>query len=104
MNRRTTSVSLPPSPTLWSTQEDIRQAEAKRVAGTLLPDVLTYDPTRPARFPDNGRTLTDDAFDSFVRILTNGKVTEDKVGAHGDLLCDFPYVGPPHRGVSNGRA
>src|SRR5579864_8949095 len=25
-------------------------AEAKRVAGTLLPDVLTYDPARPARF------------------------------------------------------
>ena len=72
-------------------------AEAKRVAGTLLPDVLTYDPARPARFPDNGRTLTDDAFDSFISILTNGKVTEDKVGAHGDLLRDFPYVGPPHQ-------
>jgi hypothetical protein len=79
-------------------------AEAKRVAGTLLPDVLPYDPTRPASFPDNGRTLTDDAFDSFIRILTNGKVTEDKVGSHGDLLIDFPHVGPPHRGVSNGRA
>jgi hypothetical protein len=71
--------------------------EAKRVAGTLLPDVLPYDPTRPASFPDNGRTLTDDAFDSFIHILTNGKVTEDKVGAHGDLLLDFPYVGPPHQ-------
>ena len=79
-------------------------AEAKRVAGTLLPDVLPYDPTRPASFPDNGRTLTDDAFDVFVRILTNGKVAEDKVGSHGDLSIDFPYVGPPHRGVSNGRA
>src|ERR1700738_4846953 len=72
-------------------------AEAKRVAGTLLPDVLSYDPTRPACFPDNGRTLTDDAFDSFFRILTNGKVTEDKVGPHGDLLLEFPYVGPPHQ-------
>lgn len=72
-------------------------AEAKRVAGTLLPDVLTYDPTRPASFPDNGRTLTDDAFDSFIHILTNGKVTEDKVGPHSDLLLEFPYVGPPHQ-------
>jgi len=72
-------------------------AEAKRVAGTLLPDVLSYDPARPAVFPDNGRTLTDDAFDSFIRILTNGKVTEDKVGPHGDLLLEFPYVGPPHQ-------
>src|SRR5258706_7732056 len=72
-------------------------AEAKRVARTLLPDVLSYDPTRPASFPDNGRTLTDDAFDSFIRILTNGKVTEDTEGPHGDLLLEFPYVGPPHQ-------
>ena len=72
-------------------------AEAKRVAGTLLPDVLPYDPGRRASFPDNGRTLTDDAFDVFIRILTNGRVTEDKVGAHGDLLLEFPYVGPPHQ-------
>jgi hypothetical protein len=71
--------------------------QAKRVAGTLLPDVLPYDPTRLASFPDNGRTLTDDAFDSFIRILTNGKVTEDKVGPHGDLLLEFPYVGSPHQ-------
>jgi hypothetical protein len=72
-------------------------AEAKRVAGTLLPDVLPYDPTRPASFPDNGRTLTDDGFDFFMRVLTNGKVTGDRVGAHDDLLLEFPYVGPPHQ-------
>jgi hypothetical protein len=72
-------------------------AEAKRVAGTLLPDVLPYDPTWPASFPHNGRTLTDDAFDTFIRILTNGKVTEDKVGPHNDLLHEFPYVGSPHQ-------
>jgi hypothetical protein len=23
-------------------------------------------------------------------------VTEDKVDAHGDLLAEFPYLGPPH--------
>jgi hypothetical protein len=72
-------------------------AEAKRVAGTLLPDVLPYDPTRLASFPDNGRTLTDDAFDCFIRILTNGRVTEDNVGPHSDLLLEFPHVGPPHQ-------
>src|SRR5450432_1888230 len=72
-------------------------AEAKRVAGTLLPDVLSYDPRRRASFPDNGRTLADDAFESFIRILTNGKVMKDKVAPHGDLLREFPYVGPPHR-------
>jgi hypothetical protein len=72
-------------------------AEAKRVAGTLLPDVMPYDPTRQASFPDNGRTLTDDAFDWFMRVLTNGRVSGDSVGPHGDLLREFPYVGPPHR-------
>jgi len=71
--------------------------EAKRVAGTLLPDVMPYAPARPASFPDNGRTLTDDAFDWFMRVLTNGRVTGDGVGPHADLLSEFPYVGPPHK-------
>jgi hypothetical protein len=66
------------------------------VAGTLLPEVLSYDPTRPASFPDSGRTLTDDAVDFFLAMFTNGKVTEDKAGPHGDLLAEFPYVGAPH--------
>jgi hypothetical protein len=70
--------------------------EAKRLAGTMLPEVLSYDPTRPASFPDSGRTLTDDAADAFLATLTNGKVTGDKVGPHGDLLAEFPYLGPPH--------
>jgi Domain of unknown function (DUF4331) len=70
--------------------------EARRVARTLLPDVLSYDPRRPASFPTNGRTLTDDAADAFLAVLTNGKVTGDKVGPHGDLLDEFPYLGSPH--------
>jgi len=70
--------------------------EAIRATRTLLPDIMPYDPTRPASFPSNGRKLTDDAADGFVAILTNGKVTEDGVGPHGDLLTEFPYLGPPH--------
>src|SRR5262249_49452681 len=70
--------------------------DAKRVAGTLLPDILRYDPTRPASFGVNGRALRDDVSDAFVSILTNGKVTSDKAGPHDDLLAEFPYLGPPH--------
>ena len=70
--------------------------EARRVARTLLPDMLSYDPRRPASFPRNGRTLTDDAADAFLAVLTNGKVTGDRVGPHGDLLIEFPYLGAPH--------
>jgi hypothetical protein len=51
------------------------------VARTPLPDIL-YDPKRPAAYPDNGRTLSDDVTDVFISILTNGKVTGDKVGPH----------------------
>jgi hypothetical protein len=70
--------------------------EAKRVAAAMLPDVMGYDPARPVAYPDNGRALTDDVVDHFVATLTNGKVREDKVGSHGDLLPEFPYLGPPH--------
>jgi hypothetical protein len=72
-------------------------AEATRVAGTLLPDVLHFDPALPASYPENGRALTDDVVDFFLPLLTNGKVTADKVGPHKDLLTVFPYVGPPHK-------
>jgi hypothetical protein len=75
----------------WSTGDAPEEAKAAR---TLLPDVLSYGPTAP--HPSRGRTLTDDAADAFLTILTNGKVTEDKVGPHGDLLSEFPYLGPPH--------
>ena len=70
--------------------------EARRAAGILLPDILPFDPRKPASYPANGRTLTDDAIDVFLSILTNGKVTRDNVGAHEDLLASFPYLGPPY--------
>jgi hypothetical protein len=69
----------------------------RRVAATLLPDVLHYDPTRPAAFPNNGRALADDVVDFFLPILTNGKVKGDNVGPHKDLLAEFPYVSAPHK-------
>jgi len=68
---------------------------AKAVARKLLPDILYYDPRLPVRYPDNGRTLTDDVVDLFFSIYKNAKIT-DKVGPHGDLLDEFPYLGPPH--------
>jgi hypothetical protein len=70
--------------------------EARRVAGTLLPDLIYYDSARPASFPQNGRKPSDDAADTFLAIITDGKVKGDGIGVHGDLLPDFPYLGPPH--------
>jgi Domain of unknown function (DUF4331) len=71
--------------------------EATRVAGTLLPDMLSYDPRQPASYPANGRTLSDDVSDAFLSTITNGKVTRDNVGPHNDLLGSFPYLGSPHK-------
>ena len=68
---------------------------AKAVARKLLPGILSHNPGEPARFPNNGRTLTDDVVDLFFSMYSNRKVT-DKVGPHGDLLDEFPYLGPPH--------
>ena len=73
---------------------------AKRAAGILLPDILPYDPSKPASYPSNGRTLTDDAIDVFLSILTNARVKGDGVGPHTDLLTSFPYFGTPHKARS----
>jgi hypothetical protein len=40
--------------------------------------------------------LTDDVSDAFISVVTNGKVSGDKVGPHRDLLPEFPFLGPPH--------
>ena len=70
--------------------------DARNVASTLLPDILSYDPRKPVCYPHNGRTLTDDVADLFFSLYANKNVT-DKVGPHDDLLSEFPYLGPPHR-------
>jgi hypothetical protein len=69
--------------------------EAEALAATLLPDVLEYRTSEPAAFP-NGRTLTDDTADWTLELLTRGRLTNDLVGPHTDLLSTFPYLGRPH--------
>jgi hypothetical protein len=70
-------------------------AEARNLAEELLPDVLTYDWSNPAGYP-NGRRLSDDILDVRVAMLTRARVTSDLVGPHRDLLDEFPYLGVPH--------
>ena len=65
------------------------------MAGNLLPDILLYDPSRPAAYPHNGRALSDDAMDGFISILTNGKVTGDNVGPHTGPTKTDPRSGWP---------
>lgn len=69
--------------------------EAQAAAMMVLPDILRYDRTKPAAYP-NGRVLTDDAFSMRFAWLTHGKVTPTGLQPHADLLTEFPYVGLPN--------
>ena len=90
-------VSSPSSRTRWSTPVDIRRRKQRGWPGPCCRTSSTMIPRGRRSFPNNGRTLTDDVVDFFLPLLTNGKVTQDKVGPHKDLLAEFPYVGPPHK-------
>ena len=74
---------------------DYTLTQAQGLADFLLPDVLTYD-TATAAGGLNGRDLNDDVIDIELGITTNGVVTSDGVGPHGDYLAAFPYLGVPH--------
>ena len=70
-------------------------AEAARAAALqVLPDILRYDRSQPAAYP-NGRVLTDDVYSMRFAWLTNGKVPPTGLSPHDDLLPSFPYLGPP---------
>jgi hypothetical protein len=69
--------------------------EATAAARTLLPDILHYDRTRPAHYP-NGRVMTDDVFSARMIFMVHGQATPQSVGPHDDLLTSFPYLGPPN--------
>jgi hypothetical protein len=68
--------------------------EASAAARTLLPDILHYDRTRPAYYP-NGRVMTDDVFSARMIFMVHGQATPQPVKPHDDLLAHFPYLGPP---------
>jgi hypothetical protein len=61
----------------------------------LLPDMLRYDPGRPADYP-NGRALTDHVVAARLAMISNNSVPSDGLGPHDDLLGEFPYLGTPH--------
>jgi hypothetical protein len=61
----------------------------------VLPDILHYDRTKPAAYP-NGRVLTDDVYSLRFAWLTNGKVPPSGLKPHDDLQAQFPYLGPPN--------
>jgi hypothetical protein len=72
-------------------------SDATGIAQILLPDMLTYDFSRPTSYGQlNGRRLQDDVIDISLNLVTKGLLTGDGVGPHSDYLDHFPYLGNPH--------
>jgi hypothetical protein len=70
--------------------------DARAAAMKYLPDILRFDRSRPAEYP-NGRSLIDDVFSTRFAWLTNGQVSSDGLKPHDDMLSAFPYLGPPNK-------
>ena len=60
-----------------------------------LPDVLSFDPSKPATYP-NGRVFTDDVINYRIAFLTKNDCPPTGLKPHTDTLREFPYLGTPH--------
>jgi hypothetical protein len=70
--------------------------DAKAAALMFLPDILRYDRSRAAVYP-NGRTPTDDVYSYRFNWLTNGRSGPDGLKPHDDLQNEFPFLGVPNK-------
>ena len=67
----------------------------------LRPDVVIFDTTRPAAFP-NGRALTDDVVNLIAQFGQNILANDFPCPSANDVpfLTDFPYLAPPQFGAA----
>jgi Domain of unknown function (DUF4331) len=66
-------------------------------ADKLLPDMMSYNPSKPAGYP-NGRTFTDHVVAHRLAFISKGDIPPDGLQPHTDTLREFPYLGTPHPG------
>jgi hypothetical protein len=69
--------------------------EARTAALTLLPDILHYDRTMAAHYP-NGRVMTDDVFSARMIFMVHGQASPQACKPHDDLMAEFPFLGVPN--------
>ena len=65
------------------------------LADALLPDILTFDVSKPLNFL-NGRALTDDVIDAELQLITGKPAASDNVANDSTFLSNFPYIGVPN--------
>src|SRR6266540_2297278 len=61
----------------------------------ILPDMLCFDSSKPAMYP-NGRVFTYDVIDHRLAFLSKGDIPPDGLEPHTDVLDEFPYLGTTH--------
>jgi hypothetical protein len=87
---------LGPDPVIgvWATGSGYSTAEAKAAARQVRPDILRYDRTQPAAYP-NGRALADDVVSARLARLSDGKIGSQGLKPHDDLRAEFPTSARP---------
>jgi Domain of unknown function (DUF4331) len=75
----------------YTREEAIKAIDAEGI----LPDMLSFNPSKPAKYP-NGRVFTDDVIDTRLAFLSKGEIPPDGLKPHSDFLKEFPYIGTPH--------
>jgi Domain of unknown function (DUF4331) len=75
----------------YTREEAIAAIDAE---GTL-PDMLSFDPAEPAKYP-NGRVFADDVINYRLAFLSKGDIPLTGLAPHTDTLSEFPYLGTPH--------
>lgn len=66
-----------------------------KLADALLPDILTFDTSKPWGFL-NGRQLQDDVIDGELQLITGNSAATDSVANDSTFSTDFPFVGSPN--------
>ncbi len=72
----------------YTREEAIAAIDTERT----LPDVLSFDPSKPATYP-NGRVFTDDVINYRIAFLTKNECPPTGLKPHADTLSEFPYLG-----------
>jgi hypothetical protein len=72
------------------------EAYGDAIADVLLPDVISYNTSKPANFAElNGRALADDVIDVALTVVANTPLS-DCVGNDSTFRASFPYIGLPN--------
>jgi hypothetical protein len=61
------------------------------LADALLPDILTFDTSKPWGFL-NGRQLADDVIDAELQLITGNMAASDNVANDSNFGTQFPYI------------